>query len=283
MAFSGRDNNGTIFSIVNGKGTFDEDISPRNVASSGQITVPEGRLLPLTVQEADGSPLNTETFSLIFPNASLLSSGNQVQVVFPTAESGLITGPTGLVTDNALVRWDGTSGAVIQNSNATLTDAGDLTLTGDISADAGTFTGDIQGANITATGDLTAVGGTFSGAVQAASLDSTGDITASGDLTADDVNANRVLLPQTTVTGVYTEIQDTEYFVRSNGASTLVLPPSPVVGQVHVVKDVAGTAGGSPVTIAASGSTVDGLASIDLTNNFEAISFIWNGTGWDLF
>ena len=272
MAFSGRDNEGTIFSIVGGKGTFDEDIAPRDIAASGQITVPEGRLLPLTVQEADGSPLNTETLELVFPNASLLSSGNQVQVVFPTAESGLITGPTGTVTDNALVRWDGTSGSVIQNSNAILTDAGDLTLAGDLSAtnlsggDA-TLTGTVQGATLDSTGNITG----------------SGDLTMTGDATVDDVNANRVLLPQTTASGAYNVVQDTEYFVRSLGAGTVVLPATPVVGQVHVVKDVAGTAGSSPVTIAASGSTVDGLASIQLTNNYEAISFIWNGSSWDLF
>lgn len=40
-----------------------------------------------------------------------------------------VVGP-GSSTDNALVRWDGTAGTDIQNSNATLTDAGDLTLTG---------------------------------------------------------------------------------------------------------------------------------------------------------
>jgi hypothetical protein len=39
--------------------------------------------------------------------------------------SGLITGP-GSATDNALVRWDGTTGLFVQNSVASLTDAGTL-------------------------------------------------------------------------------------------------------------------------------------------------------------
>jgi hypothetical protein len=40
---------------------------------------------------------------------------------------GDVTGP-GSSTDNALVRWDGTSGTAVQNSNATLSDAGSLSL-----------------------------------------------------------------------------------------------------------------------------------------------------------
>jgi hypothetical protein len=35
----------------------------------------------------------------------------------------------GVSTDKALVRWDGTSGTLIENSNATLSDAGQLTTT----------------------------------------------------------------------------------------------------------------------------------------------------------
>lgn len=44
--------------------------------------------------------------------------------------SGTVSGPTGAgsSTDNAVVRWDGTTGTLIQNSNAILTDAGQLTL-----------------------------------------------------------------------------------------------------------------------------------------------------------
>jgi hypothetical protein len=114
--------------------TLAGDLFASDIAVSGTVFVPEGRLLPLTVREADNSPLNTNTQELVFPNASVISSGNQVQVVFPTATTGTIVGP-GLSTDNALVRWDGVAGVVIQNSNAILTDAGDLTLSGDVTVE----------------------------------------------------------------------------------------------------------------------------------------------------
>lgn len=45
---------------------------------------------------------------------------------------GDVTGP-GASTDDALVRWSGASGTAIANSNAILTDGGDLTLAGNIS------------------------------------------------------------------------------------------------------------------------------------------------------
>lgn len=53
-------------------------------------------------------------------------------------------------TDNALVRWDGTSGNAVQNSNATLSDAGALSLASTISAS--NFSGSSSGTN---TGDVT--------------------------------------------------------------------------------------------------------------------------------
>lgn len=63
--------------------------------------------------------------------------------------TGNVSGPVSPTTDNALVRWDGTSATAIQNSNATISDAGDLTVTGAVAASnvsgstAGTNTGDV--------------------------------------------------------------------------------------------------------------------------------------------
>jgi len=199
---------------------------------SGIVRVPQGRLLPLTVAEADGSPLNTETLSLIFPNASLISSGTQVSIVFPTAASGTIVGP-GSSTDNALVRWDGASATVIQNSNAILTDAGALTLAQGISA--------------------------------------------------TDATVNRVIRPQVLVTTGWVAITDSQYLVLTSGSGNeVVLPASPVVGQEHLIKDAGGTAATSAITILGSGDLIDGFASVTLTNDYEALGFIFNGTQWNV-
>jgi len=264
MAFAGKSNNNTILTILNGSQKFAESISPLNItasgdiSSSGSISVSAGELLPLTVKEADGSPINTEVHVLVFPNASVVSSGNQTEVIFPIAASGTIVGPSGSTTDNALVRWDGTSGTVIQNSNATLTDGGFLTLASGISA-----AGDITSSqDVNATGDVNGTNGVFTA----------------------DVSAQRVILPQVTVNGTYQEIADAEYFVLvASGLSSIVLPSSPVVGQVHVVKDAGGLAGSSTITVLGSGANIDGVASFSLINNYAANAFMWNGTEWSAF
>lgn len=57
--------------------------------------------------------------------------------------SGSVIGPVSGSTDHALVRWDGTTGLLVQNSNAILTDAGDLSLVGYVSASDAYFSGNV--------------------------------------------------------------------------------------------------------------------------------------------
>ena len=59
-----------------------------------------------------------------------------------------MTGPASS-TDNAVTRFDGTTGKVIQNSTATLSDAGDLAAT------SGTFTGGVSSSTLSVTGNTT--------------------------------------------------------------------------------------------------------------------------------
>jgi hypothetical protein len=57
-----------------------------------------------------------------YGTASLLGS---VPPVLPAGATALVGGPASS-TDNAIARWDGTTGALLQNSSATLSDNGDL-------------------------------------------------------------------------------------------------------------------------------------------------------------
>ncbi|MCG3175458.1 MAG: hypothetical protein MOGMAGMI_00387 [Candidatus Omnitrophica bacterium] len=56
-----------------------------------------------------------------------VENSNIVQFISASSASGDVTGPAS-ATDDALARFDGTTGKAIQNSNATLTDAGLLTV-----------------------------------------------------------------------------------------------------------------------------------------------------------
>jgi hypothetical protein len=61
---------------------------------------------------------------------------------------------------------------------------------------------------------------------------------------------------------------------------TIVLPPSPVMGQSLKFKDAAGNAGTYPVTIVPPSSTIDGNASYQLMSNFMSVELYWMGTQW---
>jgi len=64
-----------------------------------------------------------------------------------TSSLNFVTGPAS-ATDNALVRWDGTTGKLVQNSNAILTDGGSLSIVGDVNVTGNlnaSVSGDLQG------------------------------------------------------------------------------------------------------------------------------------------
>jgi len=105
------------------------------------------------------------------------------------AGTGDVVGPI-TSTDNALAKYDGTTGKTVQNSNATLSDAGVITATTFVGGLTGNATGNLTG-NVTGnvTGDVTGVltgnvTGNITGNVTGnVTGDLTGDVT--GDVTGD--------------------------------------------------------------------------------------------------
>ena len=98
-----------------------------------------------------------------------------------TAGTGDVVGP-GSATNDALARFDTTTGKLIQNSTATLSDAGTLTATAFAGALTGNVTGNIDGI----------VGGTTPAAVSATQV----DITAQGDLRLQDTSGGEYVALQ---------------------------------------------------------------------------------------
>jgi hypothetical protein len=75
----------------------------------------------------------------------------------------------------------------------------------------------------------------------------------------------------------------TDYFlcVDIAGPASIILPTS-VVGKVFVVKDCDGDAHANPITITATGSTIDGSAAATINVNYGSLTFVFNGTEWSI-
>jgi len=135
-------------------------------------------------------------------------------VISAAGGSGDVVGPAS-ATDNAIARFNGTTGKIIQNSNATINDA-----TGDITA--GTYNGNTIGAGSTSgtnTGDQTTISGNAGSATILATARTigtlTGDATSAGSsfdgsanntnaVTLATVNANVGSFGSATATGTFT-------------------------------------------------------------------------------
>jgi hypothetical protein len=80
----------------------------------------------------------------------------------------------------------------------------------------------------------------------------------------------------------YTAI-DTEYFlgIIYNGISTITLP-AVTSGKVYVVKDSLGDSNTNPISILATGTTIDGLASYTINTDWGSVTLLYNGIEWNI-
>lgn len=100
------------------------------IVSSSVFSVNAG--LGISVNPTTGNVVvtNTGVTSIVAgSNIAITASTGAVTISATGLSTGDVVGPAS-ATDNALARFDTTTGKLIQNSNATLTDAGNLTLTG---------------------------------------------------------------------------------------------------------------------------------------------------------
>ena len=188
---------GTAYTLTGGGANVVFSAAPASTATVFVIFLgyafDSGALLStgtITGQSALGAqPAASDAFLIYDADAAALKKVVYSNLI-PTTH-GDVAGP-GSATDDALAKYDGTTGKLIQNSNATLSDAGALTattfigaLTGNASGTAATVTGGTQ-ASITSAANLVTVGtigtGTWQGtAVANAYIGSTIDATKLAD------------------------------------------------------------------------------------------------------
>ena len=161
-----------------------------------ELTGPRFSSSMLTDQGALGAqPVAADTFLLYDASASALKKVTYSNLI-PTTH-GDVSGP-GSSTNDALVRFDSTTGKVLQNSTATLTDAGTLTATAFSGPLTGAVTGNVGGnltGNVTGNIDGT-VGATTPSTVVATQV----DITAQGDLRLQDTTGGEYVAIQAPAT-----------------------------------------------------------------------------------
>lgn len=62
----------------------------------------------------------------------------------------------------------------------------------------------------------------------------------------------------------------------------ITLPPVTQVGKIVVIKDMPGIAATFPINISGGAVTIDGFTSVVMSQDYQAFSFFWNGTEWNI-
>lgn len=78
-------------------------------------------------------------------------------------------------------------------------------------------------------------------------------------------------------------VLDSNYYVGAqSGVSTVNMPATPVLGQVHVIKDADGVAGASAITISGNGFTIDGQSTKVINSNYQSETLLFAQNEWKL-
>lgn len=120
---------GSLYMRVDGAAGTTTYQKQTGTGNTGWVAVPGGSgSYSLTVEEQDGTPSVADVVKIKFPNGKVTDNGSGVVSV--TVGDGDVVGPSS-ATDNAITRFDGTTGKLIQNSNIKIldTDIIDIPLT----------------------------------------------------------------------------------------------------------------------------------------------------------
>jgi len=81
-------------------------------------------------------------------------------------------------------------------------------------------------------------------------------------------------------------VQPHDVIILSNptltGNVTINMPAAPILGQLYIIKDLAGIAFNYPITVNVAPYTIDGLSSFSLTQNKQSITLMWGGIEWSI-
>lgn len=203
--------------------------------------------------------------------------------------NGIITADWEVITSGVVFETlTGNIGPVVPPSSNNINVVGDgtfVTTTGNAGTSTLTIsvTGAITQLYQTDSGTATPTAGTLNvlGGTGTSTAGSGNTITITASATAlAYVSVNHAASP-------YTVLSSDDFIScdTSTGTITIELPNAPVMSKVYIIKDRAGDAATSNITITTVGGiiTIDGSTSYVINTNFEAINVIFNGTNYEVW
>lgn len=209
--------------------------------------------------------------------------GTTALVFSSVAGSGDVSGP-GSSTDNAIVRFDGTTGKLIQNSGVTISDTNDLVVAGDATVNGSVTLGNASGDTVTHNAGTVSIPNDLNFDSNTLFLDAANNRIAVRSATAHSaLQVAGSLAAVLTALSANTTLSDVHYAVTvdaSGGAKTITLPTAVgITGRMYVIKKIDSSS--NAVTVDANGSqTIDGALTVDLASQYEAMTIISDGANW---
>jgi hypothetical protein len=62
----------------------------------------------------------------------------------------------------------------------------------------------------------------------------------------------------------------------------VILPDTPELGDVYIVKDTSGNGSLAPITIISNGPLIDGTGTAIINTDFGSLTFIYTGLDWSI-
>lgn len=258
-------------------GNASASLSSLGVATNGQLPIGSAGADPVlaTITAGTGVTVTNGAGSI-----TIAASGS-VPLTF-AADSGSATPSAGTIT--------------MHGGNNISTSAAGSTVTYNV---AGTTNHSIQLGN--ASGSLTSLGVATNGQIPIGSSGADpvlATITAGSNITVTNgagsitiaANSGAVTYNYTSVNHAaspYT-VLSTDYYIGADvtaGVISILLPNAPTTGRAFVVKDKAGLAATSNITVTTVGGAVniDGATSFVMNTAYEAISLIFNGASYEIY
>jgi hypothetical protein len=260
--------------------------------SDGSLIVGSGSEWVILSAGISGYVLTSDGTNISWEQSTGIAASGTVGIADLSA-SGFVVGPLSAINRSVAI-YDGTTGKLIRDSLFLIDSSGNASIAGNtlISGDL-TVLGNIIGLDLSSSGFV--VGPTSSldrsiaiydgttGKLITDSLitiDSSGNLTLiSGDITV--LNGTIINSVSSGTPNVY-NISNTYFNAITSATTGVFLPLTPTQGQQHIIKDINGTAGSTPITVDGNGNTIDGSLQLLLTNNYESTTLIFGPTEWNI-